>query len=321
MKEIIVFIEHRFSEILNNSYDALAFAYEWQKLMGGEISCLVLTSEEKKGIFNSLKDLTNRIYLFKNKTLENYHPQLYLKVISTFLKEKGNYLFILGQTGNAYELAPSLAIELSLPILTDINGIEKVNSEINFIRYFYGGKVCGKINIPDFDKKSLIITIQSGSFKFEKKDIKSEVIEKEISLEIEKNIEILEYKKEETGEVDITKAEIIIGIGRGLRDKKNLPMVEELAKKLKGVLAGSRPAIDNGWLTKDRQIGSSGKTVKPKLYLALGISGAFQHIVGMKNSDLIIAVNKDQNAPIFSVSHYGIVEDLTKIVPALSKKL
>lgn len=321
MKELIIFIEHRLSEILNNNYDALGFAYEWQKLFGGEISLLVLTSEEKKDIFNNLKDTANKIYLIKNKLLENYHPELYLKVIKDFLKEKENYLFILGQTSNAYELAPSLAVELSIPVLTDINGIEKVDNEINFIRYFYGGKVCGKINIKELDKKPLILTIQAGSFKFEKREIKSELIEKEISLDIEKNLEILEYKKEEIGEVDITKADIVIGIGRGLRDKKNLPMVEELANKLKGVLAGSRPAIDAGWLSKDRQIGSSGKTVKPKLYIALGISGAFQHIVGMKNSDLIIAINKDPNAPIFSVSHYGIVEDLTKIVPALLKKL
>ncbi|MEO0130957.1 MAG: electron transfer flavoprotein subunit alpha/FixB family protein [candidate division WOR-3 bacterium] len=321
MKETIVFIEHRFSEILSNSYDALGFAYEWQKLYGGEISCLVLTSEGKKDIFNNLKDTVNKIYLLKNNLLENYHPELYLKALKDFLKEKNNYLFIFGQTGNTYELAPSLAVELSVPILTDINGIEKDNNQINFIRYFYGGKVSGKINIADFDKKPLILTIQTGSFKFEKREINSEIMEKEISLDIEKNIEILEYKKEETGEVDITKADIVIGIGRGLRDKKNLPMVEELAKKLKGVLAGSRPAIDAGWLSKDRQIGSSGKTVKPKLYLALGISGAFQHIVGMKNSDLIIAINKDPNAPIFSVSHYGIVEDLIKVVPALLKKL
>lgn len=321
MKEIIVFIEHRFSEILSNSYDALGFAYEWQKLFGGEISCLVLTSEEKKDISNALKGAANKIYLLKNKFLENYHPELYLKALKDFLKEKENYLFIFGQTSNAYELAPSLAAELSLPVLTDINGIEKSDNEINFIRYFYGGKVCGKLQVSEIDKKSLIITIQSGSFKFEKENIKSEIIEKEINLDIEKNIDILEYKKEEIGEVDITKAEILIGIGRGLRDKKNLPIVEELAKKLKGVLAGSRPAIDAGWLPKDRQVGSSGKTVKPKLYLALGISGAFQHIVGMKNSELIITINKDPNAPIFSVSHYGIVEDLTKIVPALLKKL
>ncbi|MCS7250354.1 MAG: electron transfer flavoprotein subunit alpha/FixB family protein [candidate division WOR-3 bacterium] len=321
MKEIIVFIEHRFSEILNNSYDALAFAYKWQSLRGGEISCLILTSEEKREIFNNLKDLANKIYLIKNKLLENYHPELYLKVIKDFLKEKENYLFVLGQTSNAYELASSLAIELSTPVITDINGIEKVNNEINFIRYFYGGKICGKINILDFNKKPFIVTIQSGSFKFEKRDIKSEIIEREANIDIEKNIEILGYEKEETGEIDITKSEIVIGIGRGLRDKKNLPMVEELAKKLKGVLAGSRPAIDAGWLTKDRQVGSSGKTIKPKLYLALGISGAFQHIVGIKNSDLIIAINKDPNAPIFSVSHYGIVEDLTKVVPALLKKL
>ena len=123
------------------------------------------------------------------------------------------------------------------------------------------------------------------------------------------------------GEVDITASDILVGVGRGIKDEGELPAIEELAKALRGVLACSRPIVDKGWLPSDRQVGSSGKTVKPKLYIALGISGAFQHILGMKESDLIIAVNKDPNAPIFSVADYGIVDDLFKIVPALKQKI
>ncbi|MEM3952883.1 MAG: electron transfer flavoprotein subunit alpha/FixB family protein [Nitrososphaerota archaeon] len=112
-----------------------------------------------------------------------------------------------------------------------------------------------------------------------------------------------------------------MAIGRGIKDKSNIPLAEELARLLGGVLACSRPIVDKGWLPQDRQVGSSGKTVKPKLYIALGISGAFQHILGMKNSQLIIAINKDPNAPIFNVSHYGVVEDLFKVVPTLIEKI
>ena len=121
--------------------------------------------------------------------------------------------------------------------------------------------------------------------------------------------------------MDITAADKLVGIGRGIKDAANLPIMEELAKTLGGVLSCSRPIVDKGWLPSDRQVGTSGKTVKPKLYLAMGISGAFQHVLGMKSSDLIIAVNKDPKAPIFSFADYGVVEDLFKIVPSLKNKI
>jgi len=131
----------------------------------------------------------------------------------------------------------------------------------------------------------------------------------------------IDYVLPPPGAIDITAADIIVAIGRGIKDQSNIPIAEELAKTLGGVLACSRPVVDKGWLPSDRQVGTSGKTVKPKLYIALGISGAFQHVLGMKNSDLIIAVNKDPNAPIFNVADYGIVDDLFKVVPVLTEKL
>jgi electron transfer flavoprotein alpha subunit len=131
----------------------------------------------------------------------------------------------------------------------------------------------------------------------------------------------LEYVEAAVGEVDITKADIVVAVGRGIKEKDNLPLVEKLAQALGGVLAGSRPVIDAGWLPHERQVGQSGKTVKPKLYLAVGISGASQHVAGMRGSSIIVAINKDPNAPIFKVAHYGIVDDLFKVVPALTAQL
>jgi electron transfer flavoprotein alpha subunit len=131
----------------------------------------------------------------------------------------------------------------------------------------------------------------------------------------------IQYLLPPSGGVDITAAEKLVGVGRGIKDAANIPMVEDLAKAMGAVLSCSRPIVDKGWLPTDRQVGTSGKTVKPKLYIALGISGAFQHILGMKSSDLIIAINKDPKAPIFSFSDYGVVEDLFKVVPALKAKV
>ncbi|MCX8014704.1 MAG: electron transfer flavoprotein subunit alpha/FixB family protein, partial [candidate division WOR-3 bacterium] len=131
----------------------------------------------------------------------------------------------------------------------------------------------------------------------------------------------LGYGEVPTTGVDITKADVIVAIGRGIKEQKNIPLIEQFANEIGGTLACTRPIIDAGWLPKDRQVGSSGKTVKPKLYIALGISGAFQHISGMKNSETIIAVNKDPEAPIFSVAHYGVVGDVLKIMPILASKI
>ncbi len=131
----------------------------------------------------------------------------------------------------------------------------------------------------------------------------------------------LQFVEAAVGDVDITQADILVGIGRGIKEGENIPMVKEFADAIGGVLACTRPVVDKKWLTKDRQIGTSGKTVKPKVYVALGISGAFQHTSGIKGAGTVIAINKDPKAPIFNVAHYGIVGDLFKIVPALKEKL
>ncbi|MFX1521639.1 MAG: electron transfer flavoprotein subunit alpha/FixB family protein, partial [Promethearchaeota archaeon] len=131
----------------------------------------------------------------------------------------------------------------------------------------------------------------------------------------------IKYVEPEVSDIDITASDILVSIGRGIKEDKNIPVIEELATALGGVISCSRPIVDKGWLDKSRQVGTSGKTVKPKLYLALGISGAFQHAAGMKDSELVVAINKDANAPIFNVSDFGIVEDLFKVVPELTQKI
>jgi len=131
----------------------------------------------------------------------------------------------------------------------------------------------------------------------------------------------LEYVEAVVGDVDITQADVLVSVGRGIREEKNMPLVEDLAQALGGVLSCSRPVTDSGWLPSDRQVGQSGRTVKPKLYVAVGISGAFQHLAGMSGSETIVAINKDPNAPIFSVADYGIVGDLFQVIPTLTERI
>jgi electron transfer flavoprotein alpha subunit len=184
----------------------------------------------------------------------------------------------------------------------------------------------GKVNVKAVLKKaySYMITARQAAFASKKPQppLNGEIIEKPSPLTEEiTSKRFLGYVLPPPGGVDITAAEKLIGIGRGIKDQANMSMMKELANTIGGVLACSRPVVDKGWLPSDRQVGSSGKTVKPKLYIAVGISGAFQHVLGMKNSDLIISINKDPNAPIFNFSDYGIIDDLFKVVPALTNKI
>lgn len=196
------------------------------------------------------------------------------------------------------------------PVITDVSGYDRERGV--FLKSYYSDKIFGEFKAVG--DGPCVITVRSGSFR-------ESVLEKSFTARVEavENVEIaagrtfIEYVEEEKSDIDITKAEFLLSVGRGVGNQDEIPSYEELASALKAVLSGSRPVIDKLWLPKARQVGTSGKTVKPKVYLAMGISGAFQHIAGMKDSDCIIAVNKDAEAPIFQYAHYGIVADIHKV--------
>jgi electron transfer flavoprotein alpha subunit len=229
---------------------------------------------------------------------------------------------MIGHTSYGVELAPRLATRLGLPLATDIIELAIEGDALTVTRQMYGGKVNVKAAVRKAE--GYLVTVRQAAFAAQKpaQSANGQITETPTPLAEEVATKrFVEYVLPPPGGVDITAAEKLVGIGRGIKDQANLPQMEELAKALSAVLACSRPIVDKGWLPSDRQVGSSGKTVKPKLYMAIGVSGAFQHVLGMKSSDLIIAINKDPNAPIFSFADYGVVEDLFKIVPALKNKI
>jgi electron transfer flavoprotein alpha subunit len=185
----------------------------------------------------------------------------------------------------------------------------------------YGGKVSATVVFCP--AHTYMATVRQAAFPFEEGELLGgEVMAVDSPLTEEvKYRKFLEYVEAAVGDVDITQADVVVAVGRGIKEEENLALVKRLAQALGGVLAGSRPVVDAGWLPPDRQVGQSGKTVKPRLYLAVGISGASQHVVGMKAASTIVAINKDPDAPIFKVAHYGIVDDLFKVVPALTEQL
>jgi len=314
MKDIFILVEHRKGEISDISYEILSGIVALNDV---SVNALILANDDS--LVDKIKEYANKIYYFKHPLLQDFHSEYYQQTLQPFIQEKKPYLILAGHTSIGYELFPALSVALNIPLLQDIIKLEIDSNPPVAVRQFYNGKLDAKISFKE--NWGYMATIRQGTFATENPHLNGEIeqVAPEISeIDWKRFLGYIELPK---GAVDITQADIVIAIGRGVKEETNIPIVEEFAKEIGGVLACSRPVVDAGWLPKERQVGSSGKTVKPKLYIALGISGAFQHIMGMKNSDLIIAVNKDPNAPIFNVADYGIVADMFQVLPPLKDKI
>jgi len=320
MNEIFVLAEHRQGQMRDITFEMLAKGRELAEKSGAELTA-VLLGEDVKDHAKTLSDYAKNVLLVEDNKLKNYNSESYQKVLSGLIKERKPWLTLMGHTSSGIDLAPRLAVMLNMPLATDCIDLKFDNQTLTVTRQMYGGKV----NVEAVLRRAegYMATIRQATFPVKKEpSMNGKIIQAPSSLSEEMTRKrFVEYVLPPPSGVDITIAEFIVGIGRGIKDASNIPQIEELAKTLGGALACSRPIVDKGWLPNDRQVGSSGKTIKPKLYIALGISGAFQHVLGMKSSDLIIAVNKDSKAPIFGVADYGVVEDLFKLVPSLKSKI
>lgn len=321
MTEIFVLVEHRQGIIRDITYEMLTKAKELAEKANAELTAVILGKDIKEKA-KPLAEYASKVLLVEDPKLENFTSDTYQKVLSALIKEHKPLLTLIGHTSYGVELAPPLATMLNLPLATDCIDLAFEGDTFTVTRQIYGGKVNAKATARKAE--GYLATIRQAAFQAQKpqSSANGQMIETPAQLTEEPATKhFIQYVLPPPGGVDITAAEKLVGIGRGIKDQANMPQMEEFAKTIGAVLACSRPVVDKGWLPNDRQVGSSGKTVKPKLYIAMGISGAFQHVLGMKNSDLIIAINKDPNAPIFSFSDYGIVDDLFKIVPPLKNKI
>jgi len=306
--------EHRRGELNPVSIELLNLA---NSIKGDGTSEAVVIGSDVSAFAEELARYADKVWKIEDESLAEYNPELYVDVLmQLFSKEKPDVVLV-GNTATGSEFAPYLASKLNAPVVTDAVGVD-VSNGVKVSRYIFQGKLL--VDVLLREAETYVITIRQGVFK-EEQEASGEIVDAGIKPGVTPARQFVGFVEPEVGEVDISQADIVVSVGRGIEDASNIELAEELASLLGGVVAGSRPVIDNGWLPKDRQVGISGKTVKPKLYLALGISGAFQHIMGMKDSELIIAINKDPEAPIFGVAHYGIVGDIFEIVPELVEKL
>jgi len=248
--------------------------------------------------------------------LNEFHPIKYTLALEQIINDKKPDIIAFAHTYQARDWAPRLSARLDIPFISDCININKNDAGIIAVKQMYQGKINADIS----SKSQTIVSFQSGAFRVD--EIENGTTQtKSLTIDVadENTIKPLDKFKESKGEVDLSSAEVIVSVGRGISKEENMYLVEELSKSLSAELGSSRPVVDYGWLPHERQVGSSGQIVTPKLYFAIGISGAIQHQVGMKGSDNIIAINKDPNAPIFEIADYGIVGDLFEIIPKLTE--
>jgi len=318
VSRIFVLAEHRRGVIQDITWEMLNKGRDLASTWNAELAT-VLLGYGVRDLAEKLVQRAEQVLLVEDEKLENVNGAIYQKALSHIISEYKPILTLIGHTAFGMDLAPRLAAQLEMPLSTDCIDLHLEDGKLATARQMYGGKVNAEISFPGASE--YMVTVRPGSFPAEGAALKGGEI-KSLSFPVEE-IEyqrFIEYVEAAVGDVDITQADILVSVGNGIGDSKHIPIVADLAEALGGHLSCSRPVVDKKWLPKGRQVGTSGKTVKPKVYIAIGISGAFQHVAGIKGGT-ILAINKDPKAPIFRVADYGIVGDLFKIVPLLKEKV
>jgi electron transfer flavoprotein alpha subunit len=320
---ILLITEQREGKWNKTSFETLAAAQQIANETKSRLAAVVLG----KGVAVLAGELAasklDEVLLVEHDLLAAYTPDGYTLALRQVIAQAKPDLVLLPHTYQVRDFAPQLAASLGKSMIGDCIAYRHENGKLLFVRQMFQGKTVADVAFEG--APPWFATFQASAFRADlvaQGASKAPVTPVPVELKTEQiRTKPLEIFREAKQAVDLTQAPIIVSVGRGIKAPENIPMAEKLAHLLGGELAASRPICDEGWLPMDRQIGSSGQTVAPKLYLALGISGAIQHVVGMKGSRTIVAINKDQNAPIFEVADYGIVGDLFEIVPALTEEL
>ena len=313
--KILVFVQQEDGNINPVSLEAISGAQEIASQCDGTLASLTFNTSaaEKLTAYNF-----SEVILANSSDLNQYSPLHFVKALQDIMATESYDLLVMGHTYEARDWVPRLSARLDIPFISDCVGFMPENG-LTLVRSIYQGKFNADVTVEE----KAIISFQSGAFRADGIQSGSAAV-RNVSVDISAISETIkpgEKFQEAEQSVDLSQADIIISIGRGIGKEENIQIARELSRVLKGELASSRPVVDAGWLEPYRQVGSSGQTVTPKLYFALGISGAIQHVVGMKGSKNIVVINKDANAPIFEIADYGIVGDALEIIPKLIEKL
>ena len=320
---ILVVVEQREGKLNRVSWETLAGAQEIAAQTGWTLEAAVVGSGIGSMASEVAAKKVARVYAIESAKLEAYTPDGFVAALKGFVEQKQPKLVLMPHTYQVRDFAPKLATALNRALICDAISFKYEGGKLLFTRPMFQGKFVADVSFGA--DAPYFATFQAGAYRGDKVEEGAavapvEAVNVEIGDDVVRNKPEAPFKEAKQA-VDLTQAEIIISVGRGIKEQKNIELAQQLASALGGEIAASRPICDSGWLPMDRQVGSSGQTVAPKLYLALGISGAIQHVVGMKGSRSIIAINKDSEAPIFEIADIAVVGNLFDIVPPLIEEV
>ena len=322
-QSILVVVEQREGKLNRVSWETLTAGQALAADTGWTLEAAVVGSGVGAFASEVAGKKVAKVHAIESPKLEPYTPDAFVAALKQFLASHPAQLVLMPHTYQVRDFVPKLATAMGRAAITDCIGYKKEGDKLLFTRQMFQGKLAADVSFTS--DAPWFATFQNGAYRGDKVEAAASAAPVEtVNVEIADNVirnQPHEVFKEAKQAVDLTQAEVIVAVGRGIKEQKNIEIAKALAEALGAELAASRPICDSGWLPMDRQIGSSGQTVAPKLYLALGISGAIQHIVGMKGARTIIAVNKDSEAPIFEIADYAVVGNLFDIVPPLTEEI
>ena len=319
--DILIVIEDNNGKVHRMGLESITAAQTMAKDRGFSIAALVMGSNADELATQVSNYDIGEVLKLEHDLLSSYSSDGYAEAVKQVVeKESPKYVFF-GHTYQVRDYVPKISAKLMKPFLVDNVLMNSDGDDTVFTKQMFNAKLYS--DMIAMDEGPLLISFQSAAY-FSDNAASGSASVRDVNINLESSMIKTQSEdpfQEESGGVDLTSAEIIVSVGRGIGKEENVPMAKDLAKAIGGELASSRPVVDAGWLSSTHQIGSSGQSVSPKMYLALGISGAIQHVVGMKGSKNIVAINKDPEAPIFEIADYGVVGDILEIVPKLSEAL
>jgi len=316
-QDIYVLIEHLRGQVTDISYVMLAAAGQLAEKTGGRVVAL-LFGHQAQALSNNLA--ADQVWYVDHPALAEFTSDAYRQLLAGLIKDNPPRVLLLGDTSIGSEVAGGLSIGLDLPLVSYCRQVWGEDGRLKFASQICGGKIMAEGHLPD---STALVTMIPGGYKAEQgqSEQSPEIVEVEAPALEGLRVTLKQYIEPDTGDVDITKEPVLIAVGRGLQNEDDLELAEDLAEVLGGAVCASRPVVDQGWLPTSRLVGKSGQRVKPKLYLAMGISGAPEHVESLTDSEMIIAVNTDPAAPIFDIATYGIEADMFDLLPVLTEQI
>lgn len=317
--DLLVFVESRNGKVRSAGLEAVTYARKLADMVGGKLNAILVGKSLSAMADEVEKYGPDRLYLVENPELEGYSPDGYREALVTAMTETGSKCLILSASVLGRDLAPVVTAALDAALLPDCTEVEYVEGRLTVTRPVYAGRCIMTLSATAWP---VVLSLRPKAFLAATREgVSTERVQLSVDLEGKIKTHLIETREEAGEKLDVSEADIVVAGGRGLKSEENFGLIEELSGALGGAVGTSRATVDAGWRPHSEQVGQTGKVVNPTLYFAVGISGAIQHLAGMRTSKVIVAINKDADAPIFKSADFGIVGDALEVLPALTRAI